>query len=227
MKLIKMSLTVGYDCRPELESMCYEDELNKEGKAYEDRDNRSDKRAIDLGRIWLEYDGNGKRPFWAAKVIVKDDGDKGVLRSLVPKLYDSMLELVKWNTVSFIKKVEELKTPGDDEIDGILNTAVNGAPGSKSIGLDEFKGAIMSSSRTFGMQLAGLNGDSEDFAKFFDAIVTDDIINVLIKNGLIVLKIKGDYVMFDNEAAMNASIEAVSKKVSADVYARYCEKLDT
>lgn len=221
MKLMKMSVTVWYDCRPEIDCVLYEDELSADGKAYQNRDDHNEKKCVELGKTWVEYNGNGKKPFWRSVCIVENNGDAESYLSKASELYEEAIKITKWDSVSFIKNVEGLKKPDDDEIRECIEEQIfSDINGRKIVPLTEFKGSVEAASLQFGSQMVG-EQRMKDYIEFFKSTLTNEIFLLLMKK--LPLKIKGDMVEFENESAMNNSIEIIARKLSSDSAMRYLE----
>lgn len=219
-KLIKMSVTVWHDCQPEFDCVQYTDEPAQDGMFYKDSGRRLSKTAVKLGDVWLEYDGFCHRPFWRALCIIENDGDTGKISSKAVDLYAEAIKLVKWDSVNFIKSVEALKSPSSDEISKIVVDCFNGtANGKKSIGSAEFKESVITAAAEFGSQMA--EEKSKDYLVFFGKVINEQIVSLLM--GGLPLKIKGDIIEFENEAAMNNAVECIARKIAGDSVVRFFE----
>ena len=220
MKLLKMTVTVYYDCRPEFDCEAYEDEPLADGRVYRNRDERIEKKCAEIGKPWVEYDGNGHKPFWRSLMIIEDTNDEKARTDAAKRLYEEAIRIIKWDSVSFIKNVEGLVPPSNEEIASIVSDALSGGNGRRMIGLADFKGCIMTAAMEMGSHFVG-EENTLGYVSFFKNAINDEILSMLIKG--LPFKLKGDYVQFENENAMNSAIEAVARKLSGDSAMRYLE----
>lgn len=226
--IIKMRVCVGFDCKPQLEAISYEDEVLDGGRVYQSTKGvRNEKTLVNLGTVWLKFDSASKTPFWDAYAIVdKDTSTKESLDEIGRKLFETTIEAVKKSEKDFVERASKMVAPAD--IAGIIEGQLNGTCISNGeiyhvISVDEFKNAIRAFAKLKGTEMAEkLGKNTDDWDVFFEKTLTMEILDLLMK-GLPVLKVVGENILFQSEEMKNNAISVVITKVTNDVFARFME----
>lgn len=220
MKLVRISLESGYDCRPSIRFTSYEDEADG-GMVYRDRENRSRKQMVKVGEPWIEYDGAAKTPYWNVYCIMGADASSEDMKKYVEDMYKALIDVVKWNSVSFIQRVEQMSVPSENEI---LSMVKAGMDMSCGMTIHDFIDAVKSKALLTGKAEASSAGsDPGKFEEYFAGHVSDSVITAIV-NEISVFHVNGDYIMFGSDNQRASSINVVANKLGKDAYDRYCEE---
>lgn len=229
--LIKMRVCLGFGCNPRLDIISYEDEITKDGKVYQSSKGiRNEKTAIDFGQIWMKMDNSSNAPYWDAYVILdKDVATNETIAEKAVELQRMAMDQMKQGLENGLAQFNAMKLPSVAEmliqVEGKMNSNYYMNTGV-SIPIEEFKKKIGENVLNTGRKFAVDNKYNVDmWNKFYSETLTPEVLSLLMK-GLPVLKVVGDNIEFQSNEMYKQALDAVSMKVTSDVFARFVETMN-
>ena len=229
--LIKMRVCLGYDCKPRLDVISYEDEVTDDGKAYQStRGVRNERTLVEIGKIWMRFDNESKEPYWDAYMIVDAQTSEQERAEKAMQLYETAINAMSNGLDELNARFRNLVVPAltivENEIKDKLTVGF-GSNGKYVVSVEDFKKLISNNVKTSGAGFAKDNGyDIAKWDEFFTKTLTPEILAVLMK-GLPVLKFVGNGIEFQTNEMYKQALDAVSMKVTSDVFARFVEAMNS
>lgn len=227
--LIKMRVCLGFGCNPRLDIISYEDEITQDGKVYQSSKGiRNEKTAVDFGQIWMKTDDLSNAPYWDAYVIVDANASEQERAEKAMQLYETAINAMSNGLNDLNARFKNLLVPNLTSIEKEIKDKLTvgfASNGKYIVSIDEFKKIIGENVLSTGRKFATDNKyDAETWNKFYAETLTPEILSVLMK-GLPVLKFVGDNIEFQSNEMYKQALDAVSMKVTSDVFARFVETM--
>lgn len=87
----------------------------------------------------MKYDNNISEPYWNSSVIIEKTLSSDKLLLLLKRLYECSKFLLNSGRNDFNERVDNFKTPSDDDLIDIINEKISKNMGGITIDINEFK----------------------------------------------------------------------------------------
>ena len=220
-KLIKFHLHVGFECKPELNAIQYEDIVLEGGRVYQNHKGvKDDKSLIRLNETWMNYEDNCNEPYWDSFVIVEQGIEKEYLIDIIKNLYMMNKMIMQNSKESFIYRLKEMSIPVDDDIVHSIRNVLNynSNPDTFKIKISDFKDELFVKAKSIGDELVQVNKKNmNDWNEFFEQQIKTSFVDDLLKR-FAILKFDDTYVEFQIRHVYKQTINNIANKLANDLY---------
>lgn len=211
-RLIKITLYVYFNCKPELVAKYYED-INGNEKCNE---------------IIMDYENNTTNPHWNSYVIIEEGTSPEKIKNWIIQLYECSRFLLNGAKKFFEDRIEEFQFPTTNELEKLLVNNLNIRPhDGVVINLNDFKNTIVEQAFLIGDGMVTSN--NLDFDKWNQyasnkQLVSDNLDEIMAR--MSILTINDQNVEFKIKNNYLKTMEAISFKLAQNLFYKFKKELE-